>query len=623
MINSSPQGERSPPGFAHCVSLRQPPLRGRTQRPGGAGSAGALDSWIHPQASRTSCRYATPLSGGNPSGPAKPVHGISGLGCASFMGRAFRPWWGGCLLSFFCFSASASAATGSLDPSQPTMASKPGPAKAEPVELVNGKWRFKDGRPLVSARGQGAGPLSAVPQGASGKSVSLSGQTVELTLRDAVFLGLRGNRSIRSAYLDRVAEKFDLRVEEDRFNPKLTLNGRYQFNRNQDDRSNTSQLTPEATLLGKYGTQLSLSWSQDTNNVKNGVRTRNQGATFSVIQPLLRGGGSTASAPLRLARLSEQANKLKLKTAVSDTVMQIIQSYHEVLRAQEQVKIARDGLARSHKLLDVNKAMIEAGRMAKFDAVQTEADSAMQELAVEETANQLEARRLDLLHLLALDSNTRITAVETPAARRTEIGQTRALSAALEHRPSYLSQLIASEQAAISLDVARNEQLWDISLVGSASQSRQSNNIPPEYTGNRNWNAYAGVQLGIRLGDLSVKQSEVRAQVNVENQSVQLAEARQALELEVSNAVRDLETRWRQYEIAQRARALSQRKLEVEREKLQSGRSSNFQVLSFEADLRTAENASLDALIAYLNAQSSLDNTLGTTLESWGIKLND
>jgi len=171
--------------------------------------------------------------------------------------------------------------------------------------------------------------------------------------------------------------------------------------------------------------------------------------------------------------------------------------------------------------------------------------------------------------------------------------------------------------------VARNEQLWDISLVGSASQSRQSNNIPPEYTGNRNWNAYAGVQLGIRLGDLSVKQSEVRAQVNVENQSVQLAEARQALELEVSNAVRDLETRWRQYEIAQRARALSQRKLEVEREKLQSGRSSNFQVLSFEADLRTAENASLDALIAYLNAQSSLDNTLGTTLESWGIKLND
>ncbi|MCH4587912.1 TolC family protein, partial [Achromobacter xylosoxidans] len=38
---------------------------------------------------------------------------------------------------------------------------------------------------------------------------------VDLTLTDAVFLGLRANRGIRSAYLTRVAQKFDLRVAED------------------------------------------------------------------------------------------------------------------------------------------------------------------------------------------------------------------------------------------------------------------------------------------------------------------------------------------------------------------------------------------------------------------------
>ena len=53
------------------------------------------------------------------------------------------------------------------------------------------------------------------------------------------------------------------------------------------------------------------------------------------------------------------------------------------------------------------------------------------------------------------------------------------------------------------------------------------------------------------------------------------------------------------------------------------GRSSNFQVLSFENDLRNAENARLNALISYLNAQAELDQTLGTTLESWDISLND
>lgn len=34
-------------------------------------------------------------------------------------------------------------------------------------------------------------------------------------------------------------------------------------------------------------------------------------------------------------------------------------------------------------------------------------------------------------------------------------------------------------------------------------------------------------------------------------------------------------------------------------------------------------NARLNALISYLNAQAELDQTLGTTLESWDISLND
>ncbi len=46
-------------------------------------------------------------------------------------------------------------------------------------------------------------------------------------------------------------------------------------------------------------------------------------------------------------------------------------------------------------------------------------------------------------------------------------------------------------------------------------------------------------------------------------------------------------------------------------------------VLSFESDLRNAESASIDALIAYLNAKTRLDQILGTTLESWDIALND
>lgn len=112
----------------------------------------------------------------------------------------------------------------------------------------------------------------------------------------------------------------------------------------------------------------------------------------------------------------------------------------------------------------------------------------------------------------------------------------------------------------------------------------------------RTWENYVGIQVEIPVNDMSIHQAEVQARVNVRNSGIQLAEAHQQLEREVTNAVRDINARWRQYEISQRARDLSLRKLEIEREKLTVGRSSNFQVLSYENDLRNAENARLNTL---------------------------
>lgn len=458
----------------------------------------------------------------------------------------------------------------------------------------------------------------------SNTKVSLRDQTIDLSLSDAVFLGLRNNRSIHSAYLERIAQKFDLRVAEDQFNPKLVLSSRYIGSRNQNDHSRQTELTPTTTLLSEIGTRFSLSWSNQINQSNQAGRTRNDGANFTFIQPLLRGGGKdVTTAPVRLARLSEQTNRLDLKATVSQTITNIALAYRELLRSQEQLRIARDALSRSRKLLKVNKAMIRAGRMAEFEIVQTEADAATQELGVEDAANQLDANRLELLRLLALDLRTQLHAADVLEAAPIELNLDQALKTALQQQPMYLSQLIAAEQAQINLNMARNNRLWDVSLIGGATQVRDRYSINSGQENDRRWEGYAGIQLEIPIGDLSRRQGEVRAQVNMETQSIRIAEAKQELQRDVGNAVRDIGTRWRQYEIAQRARALSQRKLEIEREKLQVGRSSNFQVLSFEADLRNAENALLNALIAYLNAQAQLDLTLGMTLESWDIALND
>lgn len=456
------------------------------------------------------------------------------------------------------------------------------------------------------------------------RSVLLSQQQTDLSLADAVYLGLRNNRGIRSAYLQRVAQKFDLRVSEDAFNPKLLLSGTYQANKGSNDGVRNAMLTPSSSLLGEYGTRLNMAWRQELSNANRAGYYRRDGLDLAIIQPLLKGAGwDVTTAPLRLARINEQAYRLNLKANVAQTISDIIGAYRELLRAQQQLAIVEDALKRANALLQVNKALIAAGRMAEFEIVQTEADIASQELGVEEARNQVDINRLSLLRLLALDLSTRIRASDALEAARISIDQQDALRLAQLQQPSYLATLLGSQQADLNLVIAKDQGRWDVSLVAGANQVRNRYDNDGGNGAGRTWDSYAGVQVQIPIGDLSTRQAEVHARVDVENQALVLADARQALERGVNDVVRDLGTRWRQYEIAQRAVELSKRKLEIEREKLSAGRSSNFQVLSYESDLRTSENARLNALIAYLNAQTQLDLTLGTTLETWDIALND
>ena len=64
---------------------------------------------------------------------------------------------------------------------------------------------------------------------------------------------------------------------------------------------------------------------------------------------------------------------------------------------------------------------------------------------------------------------------------------------------------------------------------------------------------------------------------------------------------------------------MAQKKLEVEQIKAKTGRSSTFQIVTFQSDFFNAKNNELEAKITYLNALSEFDKYLGTTLDTWKI----
>ena len=82
-----------------------------------------------------------------------------------------------------------------------------------------------------------------------------------------------------------------------------------------------------------------------------------------------------------------------------------------------------------------------------------------------------------------------------------------------------------------------------------------------------------------------------------------------------------MEVGFHRIELARRARELAEQQLEVERSKLAQGLTSAYQLTSVENDVVQAQNGELDAVVSYLDALMSLDRTLGTTLQTWGIEV--
>jgi outer membrane protein TolC len=446
-----------------------------------------------------------------------------------------------------------------------------------------------------------------------------AGPELRVSLADAVALGLRDNRTIRSAYLERVAQKFDLVVARRQFLPKLNIVAGVSRDRFGGVSSTTTTLAPTGTWLLPTGATVQFSWARTgaSAGLAPGVA---ESSAVSVSQPLLRGAGlGVNQAPIRIAALQEQINHLGLKTTVSDTVTQIVLAYRALMQAQGVVHLAEDSVQRADALVATNQALIDAGRMAAADILQTKADAATQRLALLQAKQQQASAQLALLRLMGLDLHTNLIAADAADPQPMIVDLDRVIALALDNRTDVLAQRKVVEQDQQSAMVARNNRLWDLSVVAGAARDKF---IGPPGLFPEN-SSSVGLQLSIPIGDFSARQAEVRAETNLRTDRVRLDDLQQAVEAEVRDSEQGLDAAWRQLQAAREARRLAAQTVTFANEKLKAGRASNFEVLSFEASLRTAELQELTSGINYLNALTLLDQQVGGTLDTWRIDLHD
>ena len=433
-------------------------------------------------------------------------------------------------------------------------------------------------------------------------------RALELTLEEAIRLALANNRSLERARLGREADKLSLEVAEERYRPQASVGASA---RTDNRRPGSMDLLAGPRIRVPTGGDFNLQWSEPVGGETDGSGTW----TLGFSQPLLRGfGPAVDTAPVRLARIREKMNVLSFRDAVARTIESVIQAYRGVIRELRSIAISRGALDRARKQLRINRSLIRAGRMAEREIIQSEAEIANRELSLVEGENGLNSANASLLSILDLDGVSRVVPLdETLAAETSRPDPEQSIETAFANRTDYLGAQLRKEIATIELNRARNDQLWDLRLTADVSR------------GSGDGRDYGAVlELSIPLGERTSRTlALMQAKHALRDAEIALVELRQSIQADVRQAVHDVEVGLRRIELARRVRELAEEQLEVERSKLTQGLTSAYQLTAVEDGLVRAQNGELGAIVSYFNTVVSLDRTLGTTLRSWGIEVEE
>ncbi len=428
-------------------------------------------------------------------------------------------------------------------------------------------------------------------------------ERLELTLEEAVRLALSKSRSAVSARLRREEQGLALEAAEERYDPAASLTlGTNAASRGDE----TADISIGPSVRVPTGGTFRLSFRKPL----AGERDREASTALSFSQPLLKGfGPELDTQPLRRARLQERIDRRAFRDAVAGILDAAVSAYRGVLRAEQRLAIAREALERARRQLEINRTLVEAGRMAPQDLVQTEADVANKEYALTDAENALETANSGLVNTLDLEEGVSIRPQPEPPIEPERPDLEESLETAFARRTDWLRAEIGMEFARMGLRSAENALLPDLSL--SAQADHRSGRDRTHWAG--------GLNLTVQLQDDGPRRALTRARNSMRRAEMALAEQRQSIRIRVRRAVHDVAVALRQIGLAAQARALAERKLDVERRKLQQGLSSAFQLGRFEDDLVAAQRRELDAEARYRDSLAALDRTLGTTLDRWGI----
>jgi outer membrane protein TolC len=468
---------------------------------------------------------------------------------------------------------------------------------------------------------------------------------ISLSLRDSIALALKNNLDITIEGFNPQIRDQDLTFEKSVFDPSAFLEATRTDNRLP---SSLNLLTGQRVLSdfwdlntglrqklptgGTYELRFDNEYLHVPSGTTSATPTRDGfigrfGLTLT--QPLLRNFGFEANETnIRVATNNQSISREQLRLRVSNITTQVQNAYVELVFAIENLGVQQRSLQLARDLVALNKARVRAGVAAPVEVTQAEAQEAanvqnviLGEKAVRDAEDTLKV-------ILNLSGGTDWGREIQPTYRLTfepkSFNLEETIQKALENRYEYKSAKLDIQNKELSVRLARNQLLPDLSLAGSVSTNgfgtTYGNNL--DALGSGDFISYSvGVVLTVPLGNRAAASTHTKARLTAEQAKTSLKQLELQITQQAREAVRRVEAFARRVDANRAARVLAQEQLRVEQRRLEAGVSTTFNVLSFQRDLSAAEANELRATADYFEALANLENVRGTVLEANQIEI--
>jgi len=503
-----------------------------------------------------------------------------------------------------------------------------------------------EGKPKVqTSSATSQAPPASIEMGSNLKFLSLS-------LKEGIVYALRNNFDIEISKLNSNIKDYEITVQKAKYDPTLKLEGNIEndetpINSKLIGGLQTSSISPfveqgktaDVVIQSMIptGATVSLEYNLFRDYVNpNAFRLLNPAyenyIEAKIKQPLLKGAGWFYNRSLiSIARNDKKISLAQFKSKALEVSNAVQEAYWNLVKAIEDLKVAKKSKERAEDLLRKNKIQVETGTLAPIEIIDAEAGVASRVEAIISAENAVKDKEDELKKIMnfadnEIISDASVIPTDKPDFIPKKVELKESLKVAMGKRPELQELQLKTENADMQSRRRKNELYPALDFtagmrytgLGEDVEDVNDSTFSEEFQGE-----FFTLELAIPLGNRSARSKYNKSKLKKQQSNLNVKRKELDIVVEVRGSVRQVMTNIERVNATRKARELAQKRLEVEEIKYRVGRSTSLEILRAQEDLATAEGNEAKAIIDYEISLGNLEKAKGTILDVYDIKLEE